>query len=363
LAAAEGFAAVGCAAVEPLAREAAWLDIWLSQGFHAEMAWMARSRDDRVAPGRLLNGAATVVVLAMPYHHPRPPDPGGCTGQVSRYAWGRDYHNVVSKALRRLQRALASHAPDLTTYASVDTRPVFERAWAVRAGLGYAGRSCCTILPGRGTYHFLATLVLGASLPPTAPLAANCGTCARCLRACPTGALTAPGRLDARRCLSYLTIEHRGDIPLALRSAMGRRVFGCDTCQETCPPNTALGNPPAVAGHSAFAPRPGHAWLDLPALLGETDQALEARLAGSPIRRARATGLKRNACVVLGNIGDPQALEALARGLSHRDPMVRRHAAWGAVRCGGLRLIRAARAQERHQATREEMERLLTSPV
>ena len=329
LATAEGFVRVGFAAVQPLEPEGARLDAWLDQGRHAEMAWMQRSRDARLDPRLLLPGAATVAVLAMPYGHPRPDDPRGLTGEVSRYAWGRDYHNGVGKALRRMQRALRDRFPSLGGYTSVDSRPVYERAWAVRAGLGFAGRSCSTILPGQGTWVFLATLVLDVALPDSPPLDADCGSCARCLRACPTGALVAPGRLDARRCLSYLTIEHRGDIPEDLRPAMGRRVFGCDVCQDTCPHNAK----PRDA-HPDYAPRAGHAWLDLPALLHEDDDALERRLEGSPLRRARATGLKRNAAVVLGNIGDPAALPALAFAGGHPDPVVRSHAAWAAQRCG-----------------------------
>jgi epoxyqueuosine reductase len=329
LAEAEGFARVGFARVEPLRAEAGWLDAWLAEGMHAEMGWMARSRDARVDPGRLLPGASTVAVLAMPYGHPTPADPGGLTGLVASYARGRDYHNAIGKALRRMQRALRERFPQLSSYASVDSRPVFERAWAVRAGLGWAGRSSCTIIPGLGTRHFLATLVLDLALPPSPAFEADCGPCARCLRACPTGALLGPGRLDARRCLSYLSIEHKGAIPEALRPAMGRRIFGCDACQDTCPKDMAASTP----GHPDFAPRPGHAWLDLCTLLLEEDEALERRLEGSPIRRARAAGLKRNAAVVLGNIGDPAALPALAAAMEHPDPVVRDHARWAAARC------------------------------
>jgi epoxyqueuosine reductase len=329
LAEAEGFARVGFAAVEPLDEEAIWLGRWIDEGMHAGMGWMARSLDQRLAPGRLLPGAASVAVLAMPYAHALPPDPGGLSGRTSCYAWGRDYHNVAGKALRRIQRQLAERFPGLDSYASVDSRPVFERAWAVRAGLGWAGRSCCTILPGLGSKVFLATLTLREPLPPSPPLEASCGSCARCLRACPTGALRSPGRLDARRCLSYLTIEHRGAIPEELRPAMGRTVFGCDACQDTCPHAAAAG----AQGHAAFAPRPDRAWLDLPALLREDDEALERKLEGSPLRRARATGLKRNAAVVLGNLGDPAALPALAVARRHPDPIVSEHAGWAAVRC------------------------------
>ncbi|MFH1469836.1 MAG: tRNA epoxyqueuosine(34) reductase QueG [Pseudomonadota bacterium] len=354
LATAEGFSAVGFAAVAPLEVEGGRLERWLADGFHADMDWMARSLPERLDPRRLLPGAATVAVMALPCTPPRPPDPGGLTGQVARYAWGRDYHNVLGKRLRRIQRALAQRFPGLGSYASVDSRPVFERAWAVRAGVGFSGRSTHQVVPGTGPGVLLATLVLDAALPPTGPHAAGCGTCARCLRACPTGALVAPGRLDARRCLSYLTIEHHGDLPEELRPALGRRVFGCDACQETCPHDRPRPADPAFQG-----PR---AWLDLPALLVQDDDALDRALAGSPLRRARATGLKRNAAVVLGNLGDPAALPALEHALRHPAGLVRRHAAWAAAHCAGRALVETALSREEDPGTAKSMQRALAEP-
>jgi len=352
----EGFLPPRFARAEPLAEQGAQLDTWLAAGFHADMHWMARQRDDRCDPRRVLPGTRTVVALAMPYGHPRPDDPGGLTGQVSRYAWGRDYHRTAGEALERMQRRLAREFPELSCTATVDTRPVPERAWAQRAGLGFIGHNSCLIAPGHGSYLFLACLLLSAQLPPHPEIEPDCGACTRCLQACPTGALVAPGQLDARRCLSYLGIEHRGDIPEQARPAMGRQVFGCDRCQQVCPHQR-----PERAGHPDFEPQ--RAWLPLDGLLLTDDQRLEQDLAGSAIRRARAAGLKRNACVVLGNIGDSAALPALEPALAHTAPMVRRHAAWAAVRCGGFALVKAALLREDEHGTRAAMERALRREV
>lgn len=338
LATAEGFVAVGFASIGPLEREGARLEAWLTEGFQADMDWMTRSLPERLDPRRLLPGATTVTALALPCAPRRPPDPGGLTGQVARYAWGRDYHNILGKRLRNMQRTLAGRFGRLGSYASVDSRPVFERAWAARAGVGFSGRSTHQVVPGYGPGVLLATLILDVALEPTPPREVGCGTCARCLGACPTGALVAPGRLDARRCLSWLTIEHSGDLPEALRPALGRRVFGCDVCQETCPHDRPQTTDPAFLGP--------HAWLDLPAMLLRGDEALEHDLTGSPLKRAGAMGLKRNACVVLGNLGDPAALPALEVALAHPAGLIRRHAAWGAARCGGRGLVAAALARE-----------------
>jgi epoxyqueuosine reductase len=235
----------------------------------------------------------------------------------------------------------------------VDSRPVWERAWAARAGVGFAGHSCHQVVPGWGPGVLLAALLIDVELPPTLPLDDGCGTCARCLTACPTGALVAPGRLDARRCLSYLTIEHRGDIPPTLRPALGRRLFGCDACQEACPHDRPDRADPVFA--------PTRAWLDLYALLCQDDRDLVQALAGSPLRRAGAVGLKRNACVVLGNLGDPAATPALTVALAHPDPLVRRHAGWAAARCGMAAALALAVAVEPDPQTRATLTGVLAA--
>ena len=298
-------------------------DDFLADGHHGSMEWMVRGRAARAAPQSLLPSAQSVVVLGVDYAWPRPPDPGGLTGMTSCYAWGRDYHNLMSKRLRRLVRGLRGDG--IEVYWGVDTRPLIERAWAERSGMGFIGKNCMLIIPGTSSYLFLAVLLLSEQLPPDAPLRQDhCGRCRRCLDVCPTDAFIGPGRLDARKCIAYLTIEHRGDIPLPLRPLLGRWVFGCDLCQEVCPHNHRL----RPGSHEDFQPRDGHAWLDLEWLLTAEDSAINDALIGTPLRRPKPAGLKRNAAVVAGNLGDSAARPALLKALQHTDEHVRSHARW-----------------------------------
>lgn len=306
-------------------------DHFLEQGRHAGMAWMVRGRDARRDPTLLLPKARSAVVLGVDYAWPRPADPGGLTGMVASYAWGRDYHNLVGKRLRRLARMLREDHPALGLYWGVDSRPILERAWAEASGLGYIGKNCCLIVPGQGSYLFLAVVFVDVELPADPPIgdaSRHCGACRRCLDICPTDAFVDAHQLDAGRCISYLTIEHEGPIPDALRPGMGRWVFGCDLCQEVCPHNHHPPRSPEVD----LAPRPDLAWLDLPSLLDEPDEALEHRLLGSPLRRPGAVGLKRNAAIVLGNLGDPAAEACLLRARRHQDPVVAEAASWALAR-------------------------------
>lgn len=302
-------------------------DAFLEAGYEGEMAWLRTGRDARSDVRNVLPGAQSVAVLAMDFGHPSPPDPGGLTGRVASYAWGRDYHNLVGKRLRKLRRALEAAVPGLRTWSSVDAGPAWERGWAAAAGLGFVGRNGLVLLPSEGSLFFVAILLLSEAIPPDAPVSEHCGRCRRCVDACPTAAILEGGGLDARRCLSYLTIEHRGPIPEALRPKLGRWVFGCDDCQDVCP-HVHLRRPT----DPDFAPR--NAWLDLPALLDTPDEALLARFEGSPIRRACPEKLKRNAAVVLGNLGDPAARPALERAWRSATPLVSEHAGWALARLG-----------------------------
>jgi epoxyqueuosine reductase len=254
----------------------------------------------------------------------RPPDPGGLTGKVACYAWGRDYHNLIGKRLRSLVAALRREVPGIGAYAGVDSRPIYERALANQSGLTFSGKNTVAIVPGHSSFLFLAVLYVDRELPMDTPLGDHCGSCRRCLDVCPTSAFLGAHQLDARRCISYLTIELRGEIPEDLRPGLGRWVFGCDDCQDVCPHNPAE----APGGHPDFKPRPGHAWLDLPWVLQTPDDELDAHFRGSPIRRTKPAGLKRNAAIVLGNIGDRAARPSLLHALDHSDPSVRSHAAW-----------------------------------
>lgn len=293
----------------------------LAEGRHGDMEWLAETAPTRLDPSRLLPHVKGAVVLGLDYAHPVPPDPGGLTGRVSCYAWGRDYHNLVGKRLRKLQRRLEAAFPGLNTWAGVDRGATWERAWAEAAGLGYAGRNGCIIAPGDTSYFFLGLVLLDREVEAGRPLADHCGTCRRCVAACPTDALPGDGSVDARLCISYLTIEHDGPIPVALRPRVGRWLFGCDVCQAVCPHIKTA----AESEEADLAPR--NAWLDLETIVESTDVELITRFTGTPLRRAAPRRLRRNAVTVLGNLGEA-ALPVLERAARHPDPWTAEAARW-----------------------------------
>ena len=297
----------------------------MNQGLHADLHWLGTTHDVRTDPRLRLPSACGVVVLAVEHHHRAPPDPGGRTGRVARYAWGRDYHNLVGKRLKKLRSAL--RAAGVRNWGGVDATPTLERAWAEAAGLGFSGKNCLQIIPARTSYFFLAVLFVDADVEPDPPITRDhCGKCTRCLQACPTRAFVGPHVLDARRCISYWTIEARELAPVELLPGFGRWIFGCDVCQEVCPHNAAPPDP----DEDDLLPR--NAWIDLDELLTETDDALDVRFTGTPLRRAGGAGLKRNALVALGNLRDPGAEGSIQRGFDHAEPMVRAAAAYAARR-------------------------------
>ncbi|MBM4367241.1 MAG: tRNA epoxyqueuosine(34) reductase QueG [Deltaproteobacteria bacterium] len=313
-----GFAEARVASVDP-ALDMQHFDAFLARGAEGEMGWLRTGRDARAQLRSLLPGAQSVLVLAFDFGG-LAPDPGGLTGRVASYAWGRDYHNVVLKRLRKLQSRLNMAFPGIGSYASLDSRPVYERAWAARAGLGFVGKNHCQVIPSRGATFFLATLAVDREMAPDAPLGDHCGRCSRCVEACPTAALVAGAGIEATRCISYLTIEADAPVPLPLRPLLGRWVFGCDDCTDSCPHEHAPTVDPALA--------PRDAWLDLPAILAMDDAQLVARFEGSPIRRAAGPRLRRNAALVLGNIGDTGAVPALERATADPSPVVAEAARW-----------------------------------
>jgi epoxyqueuosine reductase len=316
------------------------LSTWLGSGFHRDMAYLARDAEVRADPALRLPGARTAVVLSTWYGGARPADPGGRTGLVARYAWGRDYHNQIGKRLRRLRTALADHG--VRSWGGVDAAPILERTWAALAGSGYLAKNTMLIQPGRGSWFFLAVLFLDAELEPDRPLSREfCGSCTRCLVACPTDAFPKPGSLDAGRCISYWTIEARELAPPPLLPAFGRWLFGCDVCQEVCPHNHRPPPPDSEDYH------PRNAWIDLDQVVQASDEEVLARFTGTPLRRPGASGLKRNALVVLGNLADPEAEGSLRLALQHPAPMVRASAVWAAGRCGLTRLLPAADPDQR----------------
>lgn len=306
---------------------------WVVQGYAAEMAYLARpdALARRRDPRRILPEARTVLIVAVSYAGAPRPELLPLHGRVSRYAWGEDYHRWLLKRLKALVRHIEAETGPFPHRCYVDTGPILERAWAHTAGLGWIGKNTNLIHPRLGSFLFLGVALLGVDLPPT-PVSKlpGCGSCTRCVDACPTGALIAPGVLDARRCIAYLTIEHRGPIPAAMRPFIGPRagegcgsVFGCDICQDVCPWNRK----PLQTAVDVVAPPT--AILHLPELLTLTESDFRARFRHTPIWRATWRGLARNAAVVLGNSRDPAAHPALEQAAtSHPDAMVREHAAW-----------------------------------
>jgi epoxyqueuosine reductase len=345
-----GFDLVGIARLGPVASASAFEE-WVAAGYAGEMAWLARGaekrRDTRLSvPASLARTderapAVSAVVVAMDYGGREP------EGPVARYARGQDYHAVLEERLRALHRWLEvrlGRAVPGKPY--VDTGPLLERDLARRAGLGWFGKNTNLIHPTRGSFHFLGTLLVGLELAPDAPFEADrCGTCTRCLDACPTDAFVAPRVLDATRCVSYLTIELQGAIDEALREGVGDRVYGCDVCQSVCPFNVKFAR--ALADDSPFAPREALGHKDARTLartlLGMSPSEFSDSFRGSPVKRAKLRGLKRNAAVVLGNVGSADDVPALVAALLDDEPLVRAHAAWALGRLGGPAAVAALR--------------------
>ena len=318
-----GFSLCRFAAAGP-APHAEALHRWLEEGLHGEMAWMQRTREARENPEGVLPGTRTVVVLAMNYFHPGPPPPAdrAARGKVARYAWSDDYHKVIGERLAALSELLAQQGG--TQRYFVDGGPVLERDWADACGVSWHGKSTMAINPRLGTWFFLATILTTLEFAPDAALPDRCGRCTRCIDACPTAAITAPYRLDARRCISYLTIENKGPIPEEFRRAMGDRIFGCDDCLEACPWNRF-----AVASHDArLLPRTAIWERPLRDFLLLDDRGFKELFRGSPILRAKRRGFLRNVCVALGNVGNMDDLPALTGALADHEELVREHAAW-----------------------------------
>ena len=274
---------------------------WLGRGYAGDMAYLNRSADRRADVRNVLPGARSVIVTATVYHTDRPysiecADRG--RAQIARYAWGDDYHDVVGGRLERLLDWMRAQSPEpFDARAYVDTGPVQERVYAQHAGIGWIGKNTCVINPTLGSWTFLGVVVCSLVLETDAPALDQCGSCTLCIEACPTQAIVAPGVLDSTRCISYLTIEHRGEIPSEHHESIGSHVYGCDVCQEVCPWN-------GVAPHShdpAWQPRPAWDAVDLLTLARRSDDELAAAMRGSAMRRAKAQGLRRNVAVAVSN--------------------------------------------------------------
>jgi epoxyqueuosine reductase len=395
-----GFDAVGVARAEPFAEDRAVLRERIAAGHFSGLSWFTAERADFSSdPRNLLPTARSIISLAMSY---RPQglhqgdagagEQGAPRGRISAYAWGRDYHAVLKERMERVVAFMRDACgPAQQARTLVDTARILDRAAARRAGVGWVGKHSNVITKAAGSWVFLGEILTELELEPDEPLRTNCGSCDLCMRACPTGAIVAPYVVDSNRCISYLTIEHRGAIPRELRPLMGNWIFGCDLCQDVCPPNLRPGVPAheefrcagpegpdrARAGPLSRAARsagPGAAdpaseqdeaspgTPELIPLLTISPEEFRRRFGRTPVKRAKREGLQRNVAVALGNSGDRAAVPALARALREAAPLVRAHAAWALGRLGGAAAaaaLRSARQAEEDGAIRAEIEAAL----
>ena len=286
-----GFTKVGIARIENLSDASLHLTEWLGRGFQGTMSWMARNAEKRQDPGKILPGARSMVCVAMNYyvnvHHSDDP----AAGKISRYAWGDDYHEIVSERLSDLRQGIDRLAPGSKSKAYVDTGPVMEKVWAARAGLGWQGKHTNLITKDYGSWVFLGEVITDLDLTPDEPIADFCGTCTACIEACPTGAITEPYVVDSNKCISYLTIEHKGEIPSEFHPQLEHWVYGCDICQDVCPWNSFR----QQTREGAFAPREQNVVPPLTDLVEMSADEFSKRFKKSPIKRTKLAGIIRNA--------------------------------------------------------------------
>ena len=314
-----GFDSCKVAAAAP-PRHANEFRAWLREGAAGEMEWIGRGAEKRNDPEKVLPGARSVIVVALNYFQ------GGQAaspraGRIARYAWGDDYHEVMLRKLEELSAFLCDLGCTQKCY--VDTGPILERDHAAEAGIGWHGKSTMLIDPKLGTWFFLGEILTTLDLPADPAQEARCGSCQRCITACPTGAITEPHRLDARRCISYLTIELKGSIPLELRPLIGDRIYGCDDCLDACPWNRFA----SISREAAFAAGPAIG-MPLRDYLALDDTKFRDLFRRSPIKRIKRRGFLRNVCVALGNVGDADDLPALEGAAKGSEPLIAEHASW-----------------------------------
>jgi epoxyqueuosine reductase len=289
----QGFDLVGIAAAEPMLEEGARLEEWLARGYHGSMEWLARNVEKRTDVRAILPSARSVVVVARNYYTPHRHSTSSDAAKISRYAWGRDYHKILPKKLRAIEEQIRAIAPEAETRSYVDTGPLLEKQWAVRAGLGWMGKHSNVITRRLGSWVFLGVIVTSLELEADTPIPDFCGTCTRCIDACPTGAITEPYVVDGSRCISYITIEEKpkAEIDPGLGERLENWVFGCDICQDVCPWNRFE----QPTDEPAFQPRVGVLELTVDELRAMGDDEFLERFAGSPVMRAKSAGMRRNA--------------------------------------------------------------------
>lgn len=294
---------------------------WIAEGKHGDMAWMARNVERRTDPRLVLPGAKSVVVFALNYYQGKAP-PQALEGRIARYAWNNDYHDLIEKKLQAMDQFLLKQGGIQRYY--VDTGPVLERDFASESGLGWNGKSTMQIHRSLGAWFFLAEILTTLELEPDPSAKDMCGKCTRCMDACPTQAITGVRRMDARRCISYLTIEHKGSIPLEFRRAIGDHLYGCDECLAVCPWNRFA----QASQEASFAARDSVFSLTLSQMLALTDEEFRALFSKSPIKRIKRPAFLRNVCVVLGNTGTKDDLPALKVAACDPHPLIAEHAGW-----------------------------------
>jgi epoxyqueuosine reductase len=299
---------------------------WLDHGAGGEMVYLSRTAQKRCDLQQVLPGAKSVIALAFNYFQGKSSKKDH--GRIARYAWGEDYHDLLEKKLGRIDRFLRDHGGAQKYY--VDTGPILERDYAAMAGVGWHGKSTMLLNRKLGTWFFLAEILTTLEFAPDSPEKDRCGTCTRCIAACPTGAITAPHYVDARRCISYLTIELKGSIPLELRPLIGDRIYGCDDCLDACPWNRFA----RISRENAFKMPPQIEAMRLRDYLSLDEEKFRELFCHSPIKRTKRRGLLRNVCVALGNVGGADDLPALEKAALDREPLVAEHARWAISQIG-----------------------------
>jgi epoxyqueuosine reductase len=329
-----GFVACGFARADSVPEAGRNLLQWLSEGRHGSMEWMEARAHQRIAPNALWPEARSVIALGMSYAPEGDPlalANDGSAGRISVYAQGRDYHDTVKKALKALARWLvAKEGGELKVF--VDTAPVMEKPLSAAAGIGWQGKHTNLVSREHGSWLFLGVIFTTLDIAPDEPARDTCGTCTRCLDACPTQAFDGARRIDARKCISYLTIEHKGAIPHGLRRAMGNRIYGCDDCLAVCPWNRFAD---AAAANHAFVPREELKAPRLEELLALDDAAFRAKFSGSPIKRIGVKRMIRKCLIAAGNSGDPGLVASVTRHLDDEDPVVAEAARWALAELQG----------------------------
>jgi epoxyqueuosine reductase len=318
---------------------------WIEAGHSGEMKYLEkRTESGELRRASLKNAAPwakSVIVCGLNYNADKPystqlHDPH--RGWISRYAWSRhDYHDLLLERLQRVEAAVrdcaARHNLPIETHRYVDTGPVVERVYAKYAGIGWIGKNTCIIHQKLGSWIFLGVILTSLELTPDLPAADRCGSCTRCIDACPTGAIVAPGKMDARRCIAYLTIEKRGEVPLEFRSSIGHHVFGCDICQDVCPWNNKTGNAPP-ASTAELQPQEEMVHPELKWLAEMNEEDFRETFRGSPVKRTKYAGLKRNLAVAMGNSGNAEFIPQLEKMAAGPDPVLAEHARWALQRLG-----------------------------